>query len=66
MAPHDTNTPREARRHAVPLIVMGLAVVLVLIGFVWWFAHMTRKSDTPGSREPGDPIEQTVPAKPNP
>lgn len=36
MAPHDTNTPKEARRHAFPLIGMAVLLVLVLLGFLWW------------------------------
>lgn len=38
MAPHDTNTKREARRHWVPLVGMGVVVGLVLLGFLWWVA----------------------------
>ena len=41
MAPHDTNTPKEARRHAVPLIGMAAAVGFVLLLFVWWVWHAT-------------------------
>lgn len=35
MAPHDTNTPKEVRRHAGPLIGIGVILVLVLIGLIW-------------------------------
>jgi hypothetical protein len=38
MAPHDTNTKREARRHWFPLIGMAIVVALVLFGFLWWVA----------------------------
>lgn len=38
MAPHDTNTPKEARRHAGPLIGFGIILALVLIGLIWWLA----------------------------
>ena len=59
MAPHDTNTPKEARRHKVPLIGMAVLVVLVFAGFVWWYGHETSGSDT---REPGASIDQQAPA----
>ncbi len=36
MAPHDTNTKREARRHWFPLAGMAVLVALVLAGFLWW------------------------------
>lgn len=45
MAPHDTNTPKEARRHAVPLIGMGVLVALVAIGFFWWVGQATEGAD---------------------
>ena len=35
MAPHDTNTPKEARRHAFPLIGMAILLVVVLLGFLY-------------------------------
>lgn len=41
MAPHDTDTEKEARRHAVPLIGMAVLVVLVILGFVWWISRAT-------------------------
>lgn len=45
MAPNDTNTPKEARRHAVPLIGMALSVVFVLLLFFWWVFHVTDGSE---------------------
>jgi hypothetical protein len=63
MAPHDTNTPREARRHAVPLIGMAVLVALVIIGFVWWFGHATSGEDR---NAPGAPVEETAPAPASP
>jgi hypothetical protein len=36
MAPHDTNTPKEARRHAVPLIALAV-VVLFAVGLIFWW-----------------------------
>ncbi len=45
MAPHDTNTPKEARRHAVPLIGMAVLLAIVLIGFLWWVAHALQGPD---------------------
>jgi len=53
MAPHDTNTRREARRHRVPLIGMGLCVVLVLFGFVWWIGRASQgRDEVPATEEP--------------
>ncbi len=63
MAPHDTNTPKQARRHAVPLIVMAAGVAIVIIGFVWWIGHATSGAET---NAPGAPIEQTQPAPAQP
>lgn len=42
MAPHDTNVEKEAKRHATPLITMGILVVLVLLGFLWWVSGATQ------------------------
>ncbi len=39
MAPHDTNTPKEVRRHSVPLIGLGVLLLIVLGGFLWWIAY---------------------------
>jgi hypothetical protein len=59
MAPHDTNTPKEARRHLVPLVGIAAAVVIVIIAFVWWIGHATSGAE---KSEPGAPVEQTEPA----
>ena len=56
MAPHDTNTPKEARRHAVPLIGITILLVLVAIGFVVWIFSVTEGPDEP------EAIEQVEPA----
>jgi hypothetical protein len=45
MAPHDTNTEREARRHRVPLIGMAILLVLVALGFLWWVSHAMQGPD---------------------
>jgi ABC-type transporter Mla subunit MlaD len=63
MAPHDTNTPKEARRHRVPLVGLAVLVLLVVIGFVWWFGYATDGETTGG---PGGPVQQTEPAQPEP
>jgi ABC-type transporter Mla subunit MlaD len=47
MAPPDTNLEKQKRRHAVPLIGMGLAVALVLIGFVVWLGYVAESADEP-------------------
>jgi hypothetical protein len=49
MAPHDTNTEKEARRHAFPLIAMAVILVLVLVGFLWW---ISKASGLSGDAEP--------------
>ena len=38
MAPHDTNTERQVRRHWFPLAGMAVVVALVMVGFLWWVA----------------------------
>ena len=60
MAPHDTNTPKEARRHAVPLIGMGVLLVLVLLGFLWWIAHSAQGPD----ETQASPVEEQPAAQP--
>ena len=55
MAPHDTNTPKEARRHAGPLI--GIGIVLVLVALIWWLASAFSGADP---TEPSSTVE--VPA----
>ncbi len=54
MAPHDTNTPKEVRRHAVPLIGIVAVVLLVLVGFVWWVGVATQGPD----QTEANPVEQ--------
>ncbi len=49
MAPHDTNTRREARRHAFPLIAMAVLLAVVLIGFLWW---VSKSAGLIGEAEP--------------
>lgn len=61
MAPHDTNTPKEARRHAGPLIGFGVILVLVLIGVIWLVSSAFR------GPEPGVPSSTAeVPAATSP
>jgi hypothetical protein len=45
MAPHDTDTPKEARRHAGPLIGMAAVLALALAGFLWWVANALQGPD---------------------
>ncbi len=47
MAPHDTNTPKEARRHWPSLIGMGVLLLLVMLGFLWWVSHSLQGRDEP-------------------
>lgn len=60
MAPHDTNAPKEARRHAVPLIGMGVLLVVVLLGFLWWIAHAAQGPD----ETQASPVEEQPSAQP--
>jgi cytoskeletal protein RodZ len=60
MAPHDTNTQKEARRHSVPLIVMGVCLLLVLLGFLWWVAHALQGPD----ETEASPIEEQPKSQP--
>lgn len=66
MAPHDTNTPKEAKRHAVPLIGMGVLLAVVLVGFLWWVANALQGPDetetNPVEAPAGSPA--TAPAEP--
>lgn len=57
MAPHDTNTEKQVRRHAGPLIGMGIVLVLVLIGLVWW---LSSAFSGPTPEEPSSTVQ--VPA----
>jgi ABC-type transporter Mla subunit MlaD len=53
MAPHDTNTPKEGRRHAAPLIGMAL-VVLFGVGLIfWWVVEVTQGPE----EAPNNPVE---------
>jgi flagellar basal body-associated protein FliL len=60
MAPHDTNTGKEARRHAVPLIVMGVCLLLVLVGFLWWVANALQGPD----ETEASPVEEQETSQP--
>ena len=62
MAPHDTDTPREARRHRGPLIGMAVCVVVVLLGFFWWVGRATEGRDEVPATE--DAPAATAPAEP--
>ncbi len=60
MAPHDTNTPKEARRHAVPLIGMALAVLFGVGLVFWWIADVAFSPE----ETPDPPLEEpAVPAQ---
>jgi hypothetical protein len=62
MAPHDTNTPKEARRHAVPLIGLAVLLAVVAVGFLWWVAGTFGGPD----ETEASPVEEqtTEPAEP--
>lgn len=65
MAPHDTNTEKEAKRHAFPLVVMGLCVVVVLVGFLWWLSVALQGRDGPDTIPTEEQPSQTEPAQPS-
>jgi cytoskeletal protein RodZ len=63
MAPHDTNTEKEAKRHATPLITMGVLVALVIVGFLWWVGRTTQPPET--TRDvPAEPAATSAPVEP--
>jgi hypothetical protein len=59
MAPHDTNTPKEARRHIVPLVGMAIIVIAVAVGFFWWIGRATEGAD-----ELDGTVTEEVPVEP--
>lgn len=65
MAPHDTNTEKEAKRHAVPLVTLGVVVVVVLVGFLWWLSGAMQGregEDTIPTEEQSSPTDTGQPA----
>ena len=60
MAPHDTNVEKEAKRHATPLITMGILVVLVLLGFLWWVSGATQGPEAVQENAAEAPATQSV------
>ena len=62
MAPHDTNMPREARRHAVPLIGIAFAVLFGAGLILWWIAGaLGGNGDVPNAPDSPAPT-QSAPA----
>lgn len=59
MAPHDTNTPKEARRHVVPLVVMAAILASVAIGFFLFVGSETEPPATDPAAEE-QPVEPTA------
>ena len=57
MAPHDTNTPKEVRRHIGPIVGISLVLVIVLVALIWWLATAF---SGPDPSEPSSTVE--VPA----
>jgi hypothetical protein len=62
MAPHDTNTEKEARRHAVPLVAMGVCLVIVLLGFLWWLSVALQGREGEGTIPTEEQPSMTEPA----
>ena len=64
MAPHDTNTPKEARRHAVPLIVLALVVVFAVGLIFWWLGDsLGGNEDIPNAPASQSEAPATAPAE---
>ena len=64
MAPHDTNTPKEVRRHWPSLIGMGVLLLVVMLGFLWWVSHSLEGRDeaapaVEGQTTTTEPVELT-------
>ncbi len=64
MAPHDTDTEKEAKRHAAPLIGMAVVVALVLAGFLWWVSQATKGADGVGEVTEEAPEEVQIETQP--
>jgi hypothetical protein len=64
MAPHDTNTPKEAKRHAFPLIGMGALLAIVVVGFLWWVANALQGRDETETNPVEAPAPAAEPAEP--
>ena len=62
MAPHDTDIPKEVRRHAGPLIGMAAAVLFGVGLILWWAAgSLSGNGDVPNA--PDSPAAtETAPA----
>ncbi|MFN4130663.1 MAG: hypothetical protein ACK4GC_12750 [Paracoccaceae bacterium] len=45
MSAPQTNIEKQKRRHRGPLIGMIVAVIAVVIGFVWWLGYEVTESD---------------------
>ena len=58
--PPDTNTPKQARGHRVPLIGMAALVFVVMLGFLWFFNRSTEGRDEVPAMEEA-PFEQPAP-----
>lgn len=52
-APH-TDPERQVRRHWTPIVAMLLILLLVAVGFLWWFGDETSDPEMPGTT----PVEE--------
>ncbi|MFN3724491.1 MAG: hypothetical protein ACK4VZ_15785 [Paracoccaceae bacterium] len=64
MSAPNTNLEKEKRRHRGPLVGMIAAVVIVILGFVWWLGQEAAQTDiAPGPQTipQGSPAAETAP-----
>ncbi|MFC3568816.1 hypothetical protein [Paracoccus sp. TOH] len=56
-----TNIDKQTRHHLVPIIGIIVAVLIAILGFLWWFDDETSNPEIPGE-VPGPVDEVPAPA----
>ncbi len=61
MSAPEPDLARQQRRHRGPLVGMALAVLLAILGFVWWLGHEVDGADpaAPATEAPLPPSQIT-------